>query len=184
MDPTLPSPPSLLALFLPINPFLFPSLFSSLAKLSNYSLSSSRPPSFFPPFLPVSCLFNYVSSPVGPAALVWSQILLMEANLATLFTSHHHKSGSVSVFAIPLLDQYHFFRADRWGRNCRRRGKPKRGRGGAHLVLKAAPTVGEAPMAPLAALPRMSPLHCGVDCSRMPPWKVHLWNKLTVKHIC
>ena len=115
MDPTLPSPPSLLALFLPINPFLLPSPFSSLAKLSNYSLSSSRPPSFFPPFLPVSCLFNYVSLSVGPAALVWSQILLMEANLAALFTSHRHKS--VSVFAIPLLDQYHFFRADRWGRN-------------------------------------------------------------------
>ena len=115
MDPTLPSPPSLLALFLPINPFLLPSPFSSLAKLSNYSLSSSRPPSFFPSFLPVSCLFNYVSLSVGPAALVWSQILLMEANLAALFTSHRHKS--VSVFAIPLLDQYHFFRADRWGRN-------------------------------------------------------------------
>ena len=96
MDPTLPSPPSLLALFLPINPFLLPSPFSSLAKLSNYSLSSSRPPSFFPPFLPVSCLFNYVSLSVGPAALVWSQILLMEANLATLFTSHHHNCTSLS----------------------------------------------------------------------------------------
>ena len=182
MDPTLPSPPSLLALFLPINPFLLPSPFSSLAKLSNYSLSSSRPPSFFPPFLPVSCLFNYVSLSVGPAALFCSQILLMEANLAALSTSHHHKS--VSVFAIPLLDQYPLLSRRPMGPqlNWRRRGKPKRGR--AHLVLMAAPTVGEAPMAPLAALPRMSPLHCGVDCFRMPPWKVNLWNELTVKHIC